>query len=116
MQKEIRYNSEIIFVFVTMFHFACYGLDSLATYLEWPNYYGLNFELFQNIVDLSFLLLIWGFAKDWGFLGKRCLVTMIMLSFLNIFDSVFFLTSYYAIFFLILILNFTYALMYQWKK
>lgn len=116
MQNEIKAHSELIFVFIVAFHFACFGIDSLATKMQWTNYYGFNFDLLTNIIDLSLLLLIWGFAREWGFLGKRCLATMIMLSILNIVDCVFLLDSYYFIFFTILILNFVYALIDRWKK
>lgn len=116
MQNEVKAHSEIIFVFIVAFHFVCFGLDSLATKMEWTNYYGFNFNLLENIIYLSLLLLIWGFAKDWGFLGKRCLSTVIMLSILNIVDSVYLLDSYYFIFITILILNFVYALIDRWRK
>lgn len=119
MQKEIKANSELIFVFIVLFHFICFGIDEIASKYNLANYYGLNFDLIQNIIDLSFLLLIWGFAKEWGLLGKRSIATMISLAILNIVQSVHSLENYYFYYFAILIINFVYfsiLLFKQWRK
>jgi hypothetical protein len=115
MQNSFKVHSELIFIFAVLFHFVCYGLDALLS--DSVNWYGMNFELLQNIVDLTFLLIIWGFSKNWGFIAKRCLATVVLLMVLNIIDSVYQLTNYYFFYFTILILNFTYALIYyiKWK-
>jgi hypothetical protein len=99
-----------------LFHFICYGLD--AWFCDSDNWYGLNFETIDNIVYLSILLIIWGYSEDWGFIAKRCLVPIMLLSFLNIIDSVTDLNNYYFFYFTILILNLIYTLIYfvKWKK
>ena len=116
MKKSIKIHSDLIFVFITLFHFICFGVD--AWLCNTINLYGLNFETIDNIVYLSILLIIWGYSENWGFIAKRCLVTIMLLSFLNIIDSVTDLNNYYFFYFTILILNLIYTLIYfvKWKK
>lgn len=119
MQKEVKIHSELIFVFVALFHFISFGIDAILTKLNLTNYYGLNFDLIEHIIYFSLLLLIWGFAKEWGLLGKRCLTTVISLTILNIVDSVHSLDNYYFYYKWILIINFchfSYLLYKQWRK
>ena len=119
MQKEIKIHSELIFVFIVLFHFICFGIDAIATKYNLSNYYGLNFDLIEHITYLSLLLLIWGYAKEWGLFGKRCLTTVVGLTILNIIDCVHSLENYYFYYFAILIINFVYfsILLYkQWRK
>ena len=115
MQNSFKVHSELIFIFAVLFHFVCYGLDALLS--DNVNWYGMNFETLQNIVDLTFLLIIWGFSRNWGFIAKRCLAKVVLLMVLKNIISIYQLANYYFFYFTILILNFTYALIYyiKWK-
>jgi len=116
MQKSIKVYAEQIFVALMLFHFINYGADALM--YDNLNWYGINFEAVQNIVDTCFLLIIWGFSEKWSFLSKRCLATMILLSLLNVIDSIIELKNYYFFYMTILTINLIYTLIYllKWKK
>jgi len=117
MKKFFKVHSEIIFAFLVMYVLFFFSLDKVATYLNWKNYFGLNFQALECITYIVFLLIIWGFS-NWNFIGNRSMQTLLMVSFLNLLHSVFELKDYYSYFFSILILNFIHLLinLLQWKK
>jgi hypothetical protein len=84
--------------------------------MKWFNWYGINYDLLDDITSLVVLLLIHGESKEMEFLARRCLATLIVLASLNVLYEIIKLKNYHYYFLVALGLNLIYSIIYAIRK